>query len=149
MKLTDKAMNSPIGLRVTFVTAPVERFHINAILPDPADSYRVDATITMPRDRQETWLEGVVFAFRRLQRGMSRTIRLDFQNVTQFFDLDQLDRIDKKNGDFSMHIYGVPAETMKAMNTPKISIVSASDFRRMYTMRDRSNEETRKGGSVK
>jgi hypothetical protein len=147
MKLTEKVMNSPIGLRITFDTAPVEKFHINATLPNPADSYRVDATITLPMERQETWLDGVVAAFQRLQRGMARTIRLDFQNVSNFFNMEQLERIDRKNKGFSMHIYGVPEETIKTMNTPKVSIVSASDFNRMYCKKTYKTSGQQKGGS--
>lgn len=132
MKLITKAMNSPTGLRVTFDTAPVEKIHVHAIHPDPADSNRVDVTVTMPKDRQELWLEGAVAAFRRMQCGMRRTIRLNYENVIRFFDMDQLDRIDKRNVDFSMCVYNFPEEAMKAMNKPKISVVSASDFSRMY-----------------
>lgn len=145
MKLITKAMNSPVGLRVTFETAPVEKFHISASLPDPSDSYRIDATITMPKDRQDLWLEGAVAAFRKLQRGMSRTIRLNYENVIRFFDLAQLERIDKRSADFSMCVYGFPQEAMDAMNKPKISVVSASDFARMYYGKHFKRERSQKG----
>lgn len=51
MKLTAKAMDSPMGLRVTFNAAPVEKFHITSKLPNTAAPYRIDVNITMPKDR--------------------------------------------------------------------------------------------------
>lgn len=149
MRLTAKAMNSPIGLRVTFEAAHVEKFHINAILPDPSDSYRIDVTVTMPKDRQELWLEGAVAAFQKMQRGMRRTIRLNYENASRFFDLNQLERIDKRNTEFSMCVYGVPDERIEAMNTPKISMISPSEFNRMYGKKSRQNAKSEKEEIIK
>lgn len=147
MKLTTKAMNSPMGLRVTFNTAPVTRFHIAAILPDPSDAYRVDVTITLPEGREEAWLEGTIAAFRKIQKGMSRTIRLNYENVMRFFNLDQLERIDKRNANFSMYIYGIPDKKMETMNAPKISVVSSAEFARMYGKNSRQRTTIEKGGT--
>lgn len=142
MNMTPKAMNSPVGLRVTFETAPVEKFHVNALLPDPSDAYRIDVTVTMPESKSEKWLEGAAAAIRRVQNGMRWTIRLNYENVSQFFNLDQLRWLNARNADYSMHLYGVPQEKIDEMGKPLIKEISAAEFARMYgkASRDRRKE---------
>lgn len=144
MNMTSKAMNSPIGLRVTFETAPLEKFHVNACLPDPSDSYRIDVTITMPESKSEKWMEGAIAAIRRAQRGTSWTIRLNYDNVSQFFNLNQLRRMNERNVDLSMHLYGVPQDKIDEMGKPLIKEISAAEFARMYgkVSRDKRKENT-------
>lgn len=132
MQLTTKTMSSPLGIQVSFETAPVSKFHVHVNLLDPSDPYRMAATITMPEDREDLWLDGVVSAFRRMQNLNRWTLRLDYANVTRFFNLDQLHRLDQRNPDFSMFLYGVPKDEMSTSQLPSVSVISTKEFNRMY-----------------
>lgn len=132
MQLTNKAIGSPLGIRVLFDVAPVSRFHVDVSLPDPADPYRMTAKITMPEDREDLWLEGANAALRRMQNANRWTVRLDYRNAIRFFDMSQLQCMDKRNPAFSMHLYNVPEDELDIKQKPVVSLVSASEFKRMY-----------------
>lgn len=132
MKMDMKAMDAPVGLRVTFEKAPVVKFHVVAKLPNPADPYRIDMTITLPEDRQDMWLDGVHAAFRRVQRGNGWTVRLDYENAIRFFNIDQLKKLDQKNPGFTIHVYRVPAEAMAEEKLDLKAGFSTKNFARSY-----------------
>ena len=132
MKLLTKAMNAPTGLRVTFGSDNIEKFHVETIRPDPVDRYRIDVRIIMPESKAELWLDGVVSALRRIQNGRAWSVNLDYANAAQYFSLTQLERIDRQNEGFSMRLYGIPKREMDIMNKPKISVVSTAQFSKMY-----------------
>lgn len=132
MKMDVKEMVSPIGLRVVFEKAPVVKFHVAAKLPNPADPYRIDMTITLPEDRQDLWLEGVNAAFRRVQNGKGWTVRLDYENAIRYFNIDQLKKLDRKNPGFTIHIYRVPPEAMEEKVLDARAGFSKNNFARSY-----------------
>lgn len=150
MKLNTKAMESPLGLRVTFETAPVVKFHIAAKLPDPTDPYRIDVTITLPEGQEENWVEGTNAAFQRVQNGNRWSVRIDYPNAIRYFGLNQLNELDRKNPGFAMHLYNVPVSELAATaNAMKKNPYTEQAFARLY-YRQRKNrgEEASRDGTV-
>lgn len=145
MKMTTKAMDAPVGLRVSFDTAPVVKFHIAAKRPNPTDPYRVDVTITLPQGREDLWLEGVNAAFHRIQHGNGWAVRLDYPNAIRYFNIDQLKKLDKKNPGFTVHVYRVPESAMSVEKESGNSVASTRAFARLYY---KQRKEAERNGSV-
>lgn len=148
MRLTTNGIGSSIGIRVSFETAPVSKFHAALSLVDPAQPYRMDAIITMPEDRKDVWLEGAVAAFRRIQNGFRLALRLDYANATQFFNIDQLRRMDKKIPDFSICLHNIPEQEMAVMRAPSITVCTASQFNKIYRQNSLRREQEAQNDSV-
>jgi hypothetical protein len=114
MKLTIKGIADHLGLRVRFETAPVEKFHVQSSLVSPNDAYRYDVTITLPENKPEKWLDGTSKAIDRVEGGDNWAIRLEYDNAIQYFTVEQLQQIAKKQPSYSMTLHNTPPREIRA-----------------------------------
>lgn len=114
MKLTIKGIADHLGLRVRFETAPVEKFHVRASLVSPNDACRYDVTITLPENKPEKWLDGASKAIDRAEGGDNWAVRLEYDNAIQYFTVEQLHEISKKQPAYSITLHNTPPCEIRA-----------------------------------
>lgn len=84
--------------------------------------YRINVHVSLPESVRENWLSGFNSIIRRLQIGYRLPIRLDYENVAQFFTVDQLRLLEKANPTVSFRLYEAPAKLTEPIASSKLDL---------------------------
>ncbi|HIT33428.1 MAG TPA: hypothetical protein IAC31_02200 [Candidatus Faecousia intestinigallinarum] len=142
MRLSKGNIESAVGIRVEFQSAPVTRFHVATSLPNPYDEYRVCAVITLPQDTPEQWIEGVHQVFKRIQNGKCYNVLLDYDNASQYFTNLQIRELEKPGSLFSLCLYGAPHDMVETDRHESYHHYTQKEYLQMYYRAKKATRES-------
>lgn len=93
-----------IGLYVTLTLTSEPRGCV--IVKGPA--FHKQVTISMPESRREEWKKFFIRGLNAVQNGNRWAVRLDWDNVMQFFTLQDMKTIEAFLEEIPFYIYGAP-----------------------------------------
>lgn len=136
MVITSKTKTSPFGFEIFFQSAPIKTCQVEVTRPELENPYKRNAIITLPCESPGDWLHAVCGAFRRMQHGDGWNLMLDYKNVTQFFEMDDMKVIEELNPSYPILIYGAPHKPAKKCSKINVNAL----YRRVERMNRRQRE---------
>lgn len=127
----NRPLKNALGLYVTLTTTKSNLCCIESSGP----AYRQYVTIALPESQHGEWEKYFIHAIKTIENGQQWSVRLNWNNVTQFFSMDNIASIDSHFKTISFYIYGLPKEYMNC----------SLDVDALYNAKLRAKYRQRKG----